>query len=209
MEDKALNKRKYSGWTDYFQKEEQRRIKEELDALLRDSNPINNDQKLTAEELENFYSITARRKKKKRHNARRKALNIAVLGAGAVLIFGIMWITFNSIQAMFSDRENQLTKERKQEIEILNEQINELKQENEELSSKNLELITQVEELKTQIKIKEQFSNVLGETTESKEEIETSDENQISYYTVQTGDTLWKISTKLYGNGKYYKISWF
>lgn len=198
---------------DYFEKEEQRKIREELDALLKETNPLNNDRKLTAEELENFYSLTARRRKKKRHSLRKKVMHIAVIGVGVLLIVAIMWVTFNSIYALFQDRENELTEEKKQQLETLNAQISDLQKENEELSSENLRLKSEIEELKSQIQ--EQSLIISRESSESSN-TESSNSNekskptntqgtQITYYTVQDGDTLWKISTKVYGNGRYYK----
>ncbi|MBZ4667722.1 MAG: hypothetical protein JG775_874 [Defluviitaleaceae bacterium] len=73
MEDKDYVENDYElEEQDYFEREEQKRIKEELDALLRETNPLNQERRLTAEELENFYSLTARRKKKKRHSLKKR-----------------------------------------------------------------------------------------------------------------------------------------
>lgn len=202
---------------DYFQREEQKRIKEELDALLKETNPLlNNDRKLTAEELENFYSLTARRRKKKRQSLRKKIRNFAVIGIGAFLIVAIMWMTFNWLQALFYNRENELTQSNKQQLEALNTQIDDLKKENQELSSENLRLKSEIEELKSQIQeqslIISQESSESSKTESSKtnekneaESVKAAQAPQVTYYTVQDGDTLWKISTKLYGNGRYYK----
>lgn len=198
---------------DYFEKEEQRRMKEELDAFLKETNPLNNDRKLTAEELENFYSLTARRRKKKRHSLGKKVMHIAVVGVGALLIVAMMWVTFNSIQALFQNREKELTQESQQQLETLNAQISELQKENQELSSENLRLKSEIEELKSQIQEQSliisqessKSSNTESSETNKKTESINVQDKQITYYTVQEGDTLWKISTKVYGNGRYYK----
>ncbi|NLK21946.1 MAG: LysM peptidoglycan-binding domain-containing protein [Epulopiscium sp.] len=191
---------------DFFEKEEEKRMREELDSLLKNTNPLNKASEVTKEELESFYSISAKRRSKKRDKLKDKIVSASILVIGIILIVSIIWMFLGLGKLLFKNKDHETLQSDNSTIELLNNEINRLKQENEALYQENIELRAELEQLKFPLEI----DTPETELNQPIEEPEDNNDNDSSasepeYYIVKTGDTLWNISKKLYGSGKYYK----
>jgi LysM repeat protein len=185
--------------------EEDRKIfQKQIEELLNKTNPLNQEKKITAEEMESLYELSSHRRRTIKRNKNGRIVNMGITILGVVLIMGIVVLTFTYIGGLYNQQKQKMMTEARQEVEILNKQLNglklekvDLKKQVEDLSYENVQLHTKVQELENQLKEKNSQQPI--------ESDQTAVNQPIQVYVVQSGDTLWKISEKVYGSGRYYK----
>lgn len=159
------------------------------------------------EEKEFLYSLFSDDKEGKDINKFKRNIIICILTS--IFLVCIIGMVVNIIQ---SNKNKTLAETLKTEKQDLVEKLNNLEIEKQKIDSENEDLNGENESLKNQLvdstqKIEEETQlpskeSIVSESTKSTENIKPTIQTQT--HKVAKGETLWKISEKMYGTGKYY-----
>jgi len=175
---------------------------------------------VSKEELEYFYTTSQRRSKKKRNTFFKKYLLHIISFSVIFIIITLFFLLIKASKSRnisstdFSPQTNEtqlqpLLETIQTDIEQIEKQFYDLEKEIEQLRQENIQLREQVEELQnafsnlSPISQSSSMDSSINPNQFSKSQSDNQS-NKESTYIVKKGDTLWKISEKMYGKGEYY-----
>ncbi len=193
-----------------FPFDEKQNTAKEMKAILEELHPLRHGHKdgLTEEEMECFYSLSNKRTHRSSSSTRKGSLSLLVL----TMVLGTGIIGLLLLRGVHAQRALQTTAMIEYESTV-----NDLKQQVEKYKLEKISLQNQIQilsEENVQIQIEVNASKASQDVTPSvssdpipSKSSGTSQnaQQEIKYYTVVRGDTLWKISQKMYGNGKHFE----
>jgi LysM repeat protein len=196
-----------------FPFDEKQNTAKEMKVILEEMHPLRHGHKdgLTEEEMECFYSLRNKRKHRSSSYARKGSLSILVLtmvlGTGIIGLLLLRGVNAQkALQATAMIEYENTVNDLKQQVETYKLEKISLQKQIQTLSEENVQIQIEVDSSKASQDTTPSVPSVSSDPIPSKSSgTSLNTQQEIKYYTVARGDTLWKISQKIYGNGKYFE----